>query len=194
MTQPVLTLDPARTAMLIVDIQDFTVALPTAPLSGPMVLDNAVRLAGAARAAGVLVILVRVGHPDNAVPQLSPIADATFAGSGTFAADRDIPAILGPEPGDIVIDKLGWGSFPGTGLDAVLRRRGIDTIVIAGLTTHIAVDTTMREAHALGYDQVLASDAVSAFTAAEHDHVLTSIAPRISRVRTTDQIVAALGG
>jgi nicotinamidase-related amidase len=118
---------------------------------------------------------------------------ATLYKDVTFGPDAlELASELGPKPGDIIIDKYGWGSFHGTSLDTHLRRRAISTLIVAGLVSAFGVDTTMREAMARGYEQMLASDATASHTAEEHDHFLRFVAPRLARVRTTDVIIAAL--
>lgn len=104
----------------------------------------------------------------------------------------EICSALGPNEGDVIVDKYNWGAFYQTNLDAQLRRRGIATLIVGGLVTHIGVDTTMRQAQERNYAQILASDAVAAFEISQHEHVLQHVAPRLSKVRTTDQILAAL--
>jgi nicotinamidase-related amidase len=187
-----LTLDRKSTALVVVDLQNFTIRLDTVPTPAARVLANSVRLAQACRAAGVLVVLVRVGHDAARVPSLTPVVDAGFSGF-QFAPDaKEIPPELGPEGDDIVIDKYNWGAFYGTNLDVHLRRRGIETLIVTGLVTNIGVDTTMRHAQERGYDQVVVSDAVAAMTQEEHDYTLSIIAPRLARVRTTGEVLAAL--
>ena len=187
-----LAFDPDTTALVIVDLQNFTIGLTTVPTPAPQVLVNSIALARACRKAKMLVALIRVGHPDGNVPQLEPRTDTPFGGFEFPEGAREIPPELGPEPGDIVVDKYNWGAFYGTSLDTHLRRRGIRTLIVTGLVTNIGVDTTMRHAQERGYDQVLVSDAVAAFTLPEHEHVITSIAPRLARIRTTEQVLAAL--
>ncbi|GAY78316.1 nicotinamidase/isochorismatase family protein [Sporolactobacillus inulinus] len=73
-----------------------------------------------------------------------------------------------------------------------LRRRGIDTLVLCGISTGIGVDTTAREAYARAYQQIFVEDAMTASTKEEHDHCTTHIFPRIGKVRTTDEVLAML--
>ena len=188
-----LTLEAASTALVIVDLQNFTVGMATVPFSGREVLANAVRLADACRKAAIPVVLVRVGYGGfAAAPTLNPPVDEPFSGFDLPEGATEIAAELGPVPGDIIVDKYNWGAFYGTNLDIQLRRRNIKTLIVGGLVTHIGVDTTMRQAQERGYAQVLASDAVASFTRDEHDIVIQKIAPRMARVRTTDEILGAL--
>jgi nicotinamidase-related amidase len=192
MSDAKLIFDPKTTALVIVDLQNFTIAMNTVPTPAPEVLANSIRLARACRQAAVQVVLVRVGHDAAKVPHPSPVTDSSFSGFTSAPGAKEIPPELGPENGDIVVDKYNWGAFYGTNLDVHLRRRGIRTLIVTGLVTNIGVDTTMRHAHERGYDQVMVSDAVAAMTQEEHDHTLRTIAPRLARVRTTEQVLAVL--
>ena len=91
-----------------------------------------------------------------------------------------------------VITKRQWGAFYGTDLDLQLRRRGIDTIALCGISTGIGVDTTAREAFQHGYNQVFVEDAMTASTKEEHDYVCKYIFPRIGQIRTTEDVTLSL--
>jgi nicotinamidase-related amidase len=78
-------------------------------------------------------------------------------------------------------------------LDLQLRRRGIDTIVMYGISTAYGVDTSAREAFQHGYHQIFAIDAMTGFTKEEHEYVKTNIFPQIGRIRSTDEILDSIG-
>ncbi|MCH5670506.1 isochorismatase family protein [Streptomyces gilvus] len=164
MTAP-LALDPARSALVLVDLMDRIVALPLEPRKGPEVLSTAEELAAVFRSAGATVVLVRVERPG--VAEQPP-------GSGLVA---DLAG-----DGDVEIVKRTIGAFQGTDLDAVLRERGVTTLVLGGIATNLGVESTARAAGDLGYDLVFVEDAMSAFTAAEHDASVRLDFPRLGTV------------
>jgi nicotinamidase-related amidase len=75
------------------------------------------------------------------------------------------PAALGKRESDIEVTKRQWGAFYGTDLELQLRRRGIDTIILCGISTNIGVESTARNAWELGFNLVIAEDACSAASA-----------------------------
>ncbi|MBL2617061.1 hydrolase, partial [Klebsiella pneumoniae] len=102
------------------------------------------------------------------------------------------PATLGKQESDIEVTKRQWGAFYGTDLELQLRRRGIDTIILCGISTNIGVESTARNAWELGFNLVIAEDACSAASAEQHQGSMTHIFPRIGRVRSTEEILTAL--
>ena len=187
--QPPLIPAVERTALVLVDLQLFTVGHPTRPISGQQVLANAVRLASACREAGVLVVLVRAGGgPIN----LRPPVDRGWPQMHFPANGHDFPEELGPAPGDVVVTKFNLGGFYCTDLDAQLRRRGIDTILLGGIATAFGVEGTARQAHERAYHQVFASDAMAGFSNAEHERSVSIVFPQLGRVRTSDEILTNL--
>ncbi len=95
------------------------------------------------------------------------------------------------EDGDLTILKRQWGAFTGTELDLQLRRRGVKTIVLAGIATNFGVESTARSAWELGYDLVLVEDACTSLDADLHRIAIDKILPRISRIVTADSITLA---
>ncbi|MCT9084236.1 isochorismatase family protein [Streptomyces fulvoviolaceus] len=169
MTAP-LALDPARTALVLVDLMDRIVGLPLEPRKGTEVLAAAEELATQFRSVGALVVLIRVERPT--VAEQPP-------GSGLAAGLLRL--------GDVEIVKRTIGGFQGTGLDDRLREHGITTLVFGGIATNLGVESTARAAGDLDYDLVFVEDAMAAFTAAEHEASVRLDFPRLgSVVRTAD--------
>ncbi|MYV98307.1 isochorismatase family protein [Streptomyces sp. SID3343] len=158
-------LDPARTALVLIDLMDRIVDMPLAPRSGKDVLETACRLAEEFRAAGAPVVAVRVERPG--VAEQPP---------GSRLAER-VAALA-----DAVVVKRAVGGFHGTSLDDVLRGYGADTLVFAGIATNMGVESTARSASDLGFELVFVEDAMTAFTTAEHDAAIALNLPRFGEV------------
>ena len=105
----------------------------------------------------------------------------------------DIVPELGPETGRRRGHKHQPSAFFGTDLDIHLRRRGITTIVLCGISTNIGVEATARTGFEHGYNLVFASDAMTARDAELHTIAVTKYFPTIGRVRTTGEIFIGPG-
>jgi len=171
-----LSIDPRRTALVLIDLMPRIIALPLAPHSGAAVLDRSVRLATAVRAAGGLVVPVRVERPGDAEP---------IPGSG-FA-----PGIE-PYAADVAIVKHTWGAFHDTGLDDVLRAREIRAVVLAGVATNFGVESTGRAAEEHGYQVVFVSDAMSGLHAEAHDFAVGYVFSKLGVVCDTEELIHAV--
>jgi nicotinamidase-related amidase len=188
-----LTLDPGNTALVIIDLQKGILGSPSVPHAGPDVVARAARMAEALKARGGLVVLVHVIRSADGRDALHPATDAppTSGGRPVLADFSEIAPELVPH-GSLVIGKRQWGAFYGTELDLQLRRRGIDTIVLCGISTTMGVESTARDAFERGYDQVFVEDAMSAREAGDHEHAVRSVFPRMGRIRSTEDVLAAL--
>lgn len=187
-----LVLPPARCALVVIDLQRGIVSMPTFPRPSHEVVQNARRLAEAQRAGGGLVVLVRVTPRPDGRDALQPTLDPGSPPPARAPGWAElVPELAGHEE-DLVITKRQWGAFYGTELDLQLRRRAVRTIVLCGISTNIGVESTARDAYERGYDQVFVEDAMAARSAVEHAQTLAHVFPRIGRVRSTEQVVAAL--
>ena len=210
-----IVLEAARTALVLIDMQrDFlepggfgeTLGNEVARLA-PAV-DGCRRALALARAAGLLVIHTREGHrPDLAdapaakVDRGAPAARIGDAGPmGRILvrgeAGHDIVPALAPAAGEPVIDKPGKGAFYQTDLDLVLRNRGVDTLLVGGVTTEVCVHTTIREANDRGFRCVALADACGSYFPEFHRVGLEMIKAQggiFGWVATTAALAAALG-
>lgn len=185
-------IDFSTTALVVIDLQNGIIARECEPYTSREVVQQAAKLVDAFRKNGGFVALVRVATSDGK-DMLNPKTDQP-ASMNQVERPVDYSEIV-PEidvqPSDHVVTKHQWGAFYGTDLDLEFRRRGITTIVLCGIATGIGVDTTAREAFQHGYHQIFASDAMTGLSKQEHDYVLSYIFPRMGRIRTTEQILAA---
>lgn len=190
-----LELVPARTALILVDYQNWQLGFPLAPHSAEVILANALALARTLKEKGGTVIRVRVEFAPG-------LADAPKGATDIGlilppgGLTREIMA-LHPEvaamPTDADIVKRHWSAFYGTDLDLQLRRRGIDTVLISGIATNFGVEQTARDAWHHNYSAITIEDASASVGADLHAFSIEKILPRVSRVRKTAEVIATLG-
>lgn len=195
-----------KTALLFFDILNGYVpeSEPGKPRSPKPWIQNAVRLGKAARAAGLPVFFAKGNHrPDNATTALLltdtnnsltpwPNGEVTKTKMHVIAGDKssDVLAELEPRADDYYIVKYRWSAFFQTYLDLALRTRGIDTIIISGGSTDVGVTSTLYSGRDLDYNLIVASDACgTSHDQRAHDMLMELVFPRMSRVRTTDQVI-----
>jgi nicotinamidase-related amidase len=99
---------------------------------------------------------------------------------------------LAPASGECVIDKPGKGAFHATDLEASLRERGITHLVLAGVTTEVCVQSTMREASDRGFTCLLASDATASYIPRFRDAVLDMVTSQGAIVGWTAPVASVL--
>lgn len=184
-------IDATSTALVMIDLQNGIVALPVTPHASADVVARCATLAEHFRAKGGTVVYVRVDLGDMR-PHVADVGGHDPYAPKPPAIASDLVSESGHQHGDLVITKRQWGAFYDTGLDQQLRRRGIKTIVMAGIATNIGVESTARAAFDCGYDLVFAEDAMSSLGEGAHDFAVQNIFPRMGRVRSAAAIAAAL--
>ncbi len=188
MTEP-LKLDPKKTALVLIDLQNGVVSRDTKPYTPTEVVDRSRSLATAFRSQNMPVVYVHVlVHDFLTIPSDTPSA----ASKDAPASASEIAESAGMQKGDLLITKRHWGAFAGTNLEQELRARGIETIVLAGIATNMGVESTLRQGTGLGFAFVTVEDACSTFSQEMQDFAFKAIFPRLSKVRTTQQVLAAL--
>jgi nicotinamidase-related amidase len=183
--------EPRRTALLLVDLQRELLdgGLPVPNAEGAVA--QALRLLAWARRRGLVVVFVRQQATSAGAPLFAP---------GSLGAEL-APGLV-PGAGELVVTKSAAGAFSRTDLHATLQARGVTTLVVAGMMTHLAVDTTARDGTVLGYQVVVAADATATRTLPGPrgegvvDHAtlqraaLAALADRFADVLDTDEVLA----
>ncbi len=183
-----LAIDVDRTALVIIDMQrDFLLPGGFGESLGNDVsrLMAAVRpcawLLEIARARRMLVVHTREGHrpdlsdaPKAKVERGSPsmrIGDVGPMGRILVRGEsgHDIVAQLSPREGEPIIDKPGKGSFYATDLHLILQNKGIENLIVCGVTTEVCVHTTVREANDRGYRCIVPGDCCASYFQEFHD-------------------------
>ena len=195
------TLDPARTAHLIVDMQNGFME-EGAPVEVPMareIVDEVNRVSAAVRAAGGRNYFLRYTTPHGEIPAWPVMWKRLGSAGAEIHQNAFTPGAhdwqLWPEievaDGDTVLDKHRFSAFtPGTSeLPAMLRADGIDTVIISGTLTNCCCESTAREANMAGYKVIVVSDATAAVTDAEHNAALLNVRINFADVRRTDGVL-----
>ena len=183
---------PAGTALLIMDVQPGIVDR----------IDDAEALLGrlavateAAREAGLTVVYVKIGFRPG-YPEVSP-RNRAFAGLAESSAfvlgeSSEIHPAVAPATSDIVVVKRRVSAFAGSDLDVVLRARGVDRLVLAGIATSGVVLSTLRAAADLDFGITVLRDGCADSDSEVHRVLLEKVFPRQADVVTVDEWVAGL--
>jgi nicotinamidase-related amidase len=198
-------IDPARSALLIIDVQeDFAspqgamgrIGLDLSAIGAA--IDQIHGITRAARLAGVQVIFARVvtrpetdttamrlfmERNDRDPEQEMAICRAGTSGAGYYRVE--------PQAGDLEIEKHLFSCFVGTRFDEQLRERKIDTLIVVGITTECCVDCTIRDAFHHNYNVFAVADACAAYDEATHHSALNGLAKNCAIVVDAARVQAA---
>ncbi|MBC2930663.1 isochorismatase family protein [Staphylococcus aureus] len=179
-----------KTALVLIDLQQGILKMDYAPHTAENVVQNANKLIEAFRKNNGFIAFVRVDFYDGK-DALQPNAMISLP-----AKEGDdyshFHYLLDKRDDDFVIDKRHFSAFVGTDLDLQLRRRGIDTIVLGGVATHIGVDTTARDAYQLNYNQYFVTDMMSAQNETLHQFPIDYVFPLMGQTITTNDLLNIL--
>lgn len=190
-------LDPASTAVMVVDVQndfcdpdEFPRAIEMLPRLRAFLADM--------RARGFPVVYTRAVHSESTDTDvwLSRYASRPHR-TGTCAAGTvgaEIHLDVAPEPGDLVVDKSRYNAFLGTDLERRLRDRGIGSLVFTGIATNVCVDTTAREAFSRDFWTVLVGDCMVAHSDRAHEQALEDAGRGFGFVVTAREVLDAAAG
>lgn len=201
-------LEPRKTALLVVDLQKGYMMEAVAHNlieTALEIVPNVNRIAAALRGAGGLVVWIKnTVCPDSLVSwSVFHQAMSTAEGRDRRVASMTAGAIghqLWPEldvlPGDEIVEKTRFSAFiqGASGLEATLRGRGIDTVIITGTVTNVCCESTARDAMMRNFKTLMISDANAARTDAEHNASLTAFYVTFGDVMTTDEVIHCIGG
>lgn len=169
MPYQVSDINPAKCALIVVDMENDFVA-PGAPMETPAgraMLPNLTRAIDFCRHVRAKVIYTTHAHREDGCDAgmfaklWPPIASKAGLVDGTKGIEIYDEVV--PKPGEIVVKKHRYSAFYGTDLDIILRGSGIDTVVIAGVTTENCCLSTARDALFRDYKVVFLSDATATF-------------------------------
>lgn len=195
MTHTAATIDPARTALLVMDYQQAIVG---------MIEDSDALVARAAeaidlvRSRGGHVGYVRVAFTEADLQRIPPTSSmGARIASGPQAFMDDSPATqiderVAPRDGDIIVRKTRVGAFSTTDLAQQLADRGVDTLILAGISTSGVVLSTVRDGSDRDYALYVLSDATADRDEAVHTCLIERVFPRQAEVLTVAELGALL--
>ncbi|MGN1343239.1 MAG: cysteine hydrolase family protein [Traorella sp.] len=183
--------DLNKTALLIIDMQrdfcyegGFGESLGNDITLTKSIIPTVEKVLKQAREKGMFIIHTREGHR----PDLSDCPKAKLRRCPTIGTDgpmgkilirgeygHDIVDELKPLPGEPIIDKPGKGAFYQTDLHLILETAGIESLIVCGVTTHVCVHTTIREANDRGYECLMLEDGTAAFDPKDQEAAIRMI-------------------
>lgn len=185
-------IDPAKAALVLMDFQSGLLGrFPEAD----ELLATARDTIALARERGVAIGYVRIAFAEGEAPggrMGRMITPELLASVQDDSPNTQIHNDVSPEPNDIVVRKVRVGPFGTTDLDAQLRAQGVDTLLVAGVTTSGVVLTAVRDAHDRDYRVMVLSDLTADPDPEMHEFLLTRLFPQQAEVIPTADLLGLL--
>jgi ureidoacrylate peracid hydrolase len=198
-------LDPAKSALVVVDMQNAFMLPGVAHSLCPMaeaIVPNINRLAGAVRATGGTVFWIKTTFTEEALRSWSTY----FAMARPERVAKRIEALtadslghqlwsgLDVQPQDPIVEKNRFSAFiqGSSDLAAALRARGLDTVLVTGTVTNVCCESTARDAMMLNFRTVMVTDANAAATDEDHAASLTAFYLTFGDIMSTDMLIGCL--
>ena len=193
-----LKLDPKTTAVILVDMINAVAKGEGPPYNPPAnrqaVTDNFVRLVAHCRQAGTPLIYITTHRRADNADAPRTVSDIGGGGGAMLAGTPAVEVVdeLAPDPGDYIVVKPRFSGFYGTNMDSILKALGTETILVGGISTQRSVEGTARDAKNRDLQCVVVSDCCTAGEEDVHEMTIKHVLPLLVRVRTTDEVIAAL--
>ena len=198
-------LDPAKTALVVVDMQNAFMLPGVAHALCPMaekIVPNINRLARAVRETGGTVVWIKTTFTEDALRSWSTYFDMVTPQHGAKRVQaltagsegHQLWAALDVRTEDLIVEKNRFSAFiqGSSNLAEILRRRGIDTILVTGTVTNVCCESTARDAMMLNFRTVMVSDGNAAMTDEEHNASLIGFYLTFGDVMSTDMLITCL--
>jgi ureidoacrylate peracid hydrolase len=199
-------LDPAKTALVVVDMQNAFMLPGVAHALCPMaekIVPNINRLAQTVRDTGGAVIWIKTTFKDDALKNWSTYFEMVTPQQGAkriaaLTADskgHELWAELDVRAHDLIVEKDRFSAFiqGSSNLAEVLRARGLDTLLITGTVTNVCCESTARDAMMLNFRTIMVTDGNAAVTDEDHNASLAGFYLTFGDIMSTDMLIARLG-
>lgn len=199
------TIDPGKTALVVVDMQNAFMLPGVAHALCPMaekIVPNINRLAAAVRATGGAVVWIKTTFTSDALRDWSTYFEMVTPEQakkriGALTANskgHELWSALDVKANDLVVEKNRFSAFiqGSSDLAQVLRSRGLDTVLITGTVTNVCCESTARDAMMLNFRTIMVSDGNAAVTDEDHNASLCAFYLTFGDVMSTDAVIACL--
>jgi len=198
-------LDPAKTALIVVDMQNAFMLPGVAHALCPMaekIVPNINRLARAVRESGGTVVWIKTTFKDDALKNWSTYFEMVTPQQGAKrvaalsagSKGHELWGALDVRPDDLIVEKNRFSAFiqGSSDLAEVLRKRGIDTVLITGTVTNVCCESTARDAMMLNFKTIMVTDGNAAVTDEDHSASLCAFYLTFGDIMSTDMLIACV--